>query len=246
MKVILLASLTLTLVVPPVLAVSPVIRTMKPAGGKRGTEVVVTMTGQRLGDTKEILFYQPGIQVTKIEAANGDQVKAYFKISKDTPPGLYDFRLRTATGITALRTFSVGVLEELTEVEPNNDFAKPQAILMNVTVNGVAANEDIDYYAIRAKKGERITVEIEGIRLGLTLFDPYVAILNSKRFELASSDDSALVWQDGLVSVVVPEDGTYIIVARGRLCGQRQLSVPPACRQLSAADRDDPGRRQAR
>ena len=85
---------------------------------------------------------------------------------------------------------------------------------MNVTVNGVAENEDIDYYAVKARKGERISVEIEGIRLGLTLFDPYVAILNSRRFELASSDDSALGWQDGIVSVAAPEDGTYIIVAR--------------------------------
>ncbi|HWE39601.1 MAG TPA: PPC domain-containing protein, partial [Isosphaeraceae bacterium] len=65
-----------------------------------------------------------------------------------------------------------------------------------------------------AKKGDRITAEVEGIRLGLTLFDPYVAILDAKRFELASSDDAALTWQDGFVSVVAPEDGTYIILAR--------------------------------
>ena len=113
-----------------------------------------------------------------------------------------------------MKTFSVGTLKEVAEVEPNNDFAKPQTIDMNVTVNGVAGNEDIDYYEVRATKGERITVEVEGIRLGLTLFDPYVAILNAKRFELASSDDSALIWQDGLVSLVAPEDGTYVIAVR--------------------------------
>ena len=102
----------------------------------------------------------------------------------------------------------------MAEVEPNNDFAQPQPIAMNVTVNGVADNEDVDYYAVKAKKGDRITAEVEGIRLGLTLFDPYVAILDAKRFELESSDDSALVWQDGFVSVVAPEDGTYIVVVR--------------------------------
>ena len=71
------------------------------------------------------------------------------------------------------------MLKDVEEVEPNNDFAKPQSIAMNVTVNGVADNEDIDYYAVEAKKGDRITAEVEGIRLGLTLFDPYVAILDS-------------------------------------------------------------------
>ena len=108
----------------------------------------------------------------------------------------------------------MGTLRDVAEVEPNNDFARPQMIGINVTVNGVAGNEDIDYYEVRAKKGERITVEVEGIRLGLTLFDPYVAILNAKRFELASSDDNALIWQDCFVSLVAPEDGPYIIAVR--------------------------------
>jgi hypothetical protein len=214
MKRILLGTLVLIVLVRPALAISPVIRTMKPAGGQRGTELVVTLTGQRLGDSRDILFYEPGIRVTRIAADNDDQVKATLAIDRDAAPGLYDFRLRTATGITPLKTFSVGVLPEVEEKEPNNDFAKPQPIPMNVTVNGVAANEDVDYYAVKAKKGERITAEIEGIRLGLTLFDPYVAILSEKRFELASSDDSALIWQDGLVSVVAPEDGSYIVLAR--------------------------------
>ena len=206
--------LALTIAAAPSLAASPSLRGMKPVGGQRGTEVVVTLTGQRLADAREILFYQSGIEVTKIEAGKDDQVLATLKIAADAPLGLHDFRVRTATGVSALKTFSVGVLKDVAEVEPNNDFAKPQPIDMNVTVNGIADNEDIDYYAVNAKKGERITVEVEGIRLGLTLFDPYVAILNAKRFELRSNDDSALIWQDGFVSVVAPEDGTYIIAAR--------------------------------
>ena len=83
-----------------------------------------------------------------------------------------------------------------------------------MTVNGVADNEDVDYYAIQAKKGDRITAEVEGIRLGVTLFDPYVAIMDAKRFELSSSDDAALIWQDGFASVIAPADGTYVIQVR--------------------------------
>lgn len=214
MKRTISALVVLLTLAPPVMAINPVVRSMKPVGARRGSEVEVTLSGQRLADTLGVLFYEPGIVVTKITAGKDDQVKATFKISPDATPGTYDFRLQTATGISSLRTFSVGVLEEVEEKEPNNDFARPQAINMNVTVNGVAANEDIDYYAVKARKGERITAEIEGIRLGLTLFDPHVSILNSKRFELASSDDSPLVWQDSVVSLAAPEDGTYIIAAR--------------------------------
>ena len=62
--------------------------------------------------------------------------------------------------------------------------------------------------------GHRITAEIEGLRLGLTFFDPYVAIMDSKRFELARSDDAPLLRQDCVASIIAPEDGTYIIAAR--------------------------------
>jgi hypothetical protein len=214
MKSIILASLGILIAAVPAWAVAPTVRLIQPVGGQRGTEVAVTLTGQRLADIQEILFYQPGITVTKISGANDAQAVATFKIAAGAELGLHDFRVRTATGISSLKTFSVGTLRDVAEVEPNNDFARPQMISINVTVNGVAGKEDIDYYELRAKKGERITVEVEGIRLGLTLFDPYVAILNAKRFELASSDDNALTWQDCFVSLVAPEDGPYIIAVR--------------------------------
>jgi hypothetical protein len=214
MKSIVLASMGLLFLAPPAWAIAPVVRLIQPVGGQRGTELAVTLSGQRLGDIQEILFYQPGINVTKIVGGQEPRAVVTFKISETAALGLHDFRVRTATGVSSLKTFSVGTLKEAAEVEPNNDFARPQKIDMNVTVNGVAGNEDIDYYEVHATKGQRITVEVEGIRLGLTLFDPYVAILNAKRFELASSDDSALIWQDGLVSLVAPEDGTYVIAVR--------------------------------
>ncbi|WP_422931017.1 PPC domain-containing protein [Singulisphaera sp. PoT] len=195
-------------------AASPNMASLRPQGGQRGTEVVVTLGGARLADAKELMFYQPGITTTKLEVVNDGAVKATLKIAPDCPLGLHDLRLRTATGISELRSFSVGALKEVNEVEPNNEFASPQPITMNTTVNGVADNEDADYYVVEAKKGERISAEVEGVRLGITHFDPYVAILDSKRFELASSDDSALVWQDGAASAIAPADGKYMILVR--------------------------------
>src|SRR5262249_58898713 len=90
----------------------------------------------------------------------------------------------------------------------------PQKIPLNVTVLGVIDSEDVDYFAFEAKKGQRVTVEIEAMRLGTTLFDPYVAILDSKRFELAASDDAPLLGQDAVASVIIPADGTYVVQVR--------------------------------
>ena len=74
-------------------------------------------------------------------------------------------RLRTATGISELRTFWVGALPIVEEKEPNSDFAAPQKVPMNVTVHGVVQSEDVDYFLVEAKKGQRLTAEIEGMRL---------------------------------------------------------------------------------
>ena len=174
----------------------------------------MTFSGARLGDALEVVFYQPGISTLSIKKVNDNAVTARLKLGPDCAPGLHDLRVRTATGISELRTFSVGTLKEVAEAEPNGDFARPQPIAMNVTVNGVAENEDVDYYVVEAKKGERITAEVEGHRLGIVEFDPYVAILDARRFELAASDDAALVLRDGFTSILAPADGKYIVQVR--------------------------------
>jgi hypothetical protein len=195
-------------------AASPSLTAVRPVGGQRGTELDVVFSGARLGDAREIFFYQPGITAVSIKKVDDNSVTVRLKIAANAPLGLHDLRVRTATGISELRTFSVGELKEVSEVEPKNDFAAPQPIPMNVTVTGVADNEDVDYYVVEAKKGDRISVEVEGMRLGITTFDPAVAILNTRRFELASSDDAALILQDGFASILAPEDGKYIVQVR--------------------------------
>ena len=218
MKILLARSLSTAflalLVASTVQGASPSLTGVRPLGGQRGTEVVVDLTGARLGDAQEVFFYQSGISTTKIQVVADNHVKATFKIQGDAPLGLHDIRLRTATGVSELRTFSVGALKEVAEVEPNDDFSRPQKVEFGTVVNGVARSEDVDYYAFEAKKGDRITAEVEGARLGIALFDPYVAIMDSKRFELASSDDAALIWQDAFASVVAPSDGTYLVQVR--------------------------------
>lgn len=196
-------------------AASPTLGVITPRGGQRGTEVEFTFHGARLKDAQEILFYTPGFTAGKIEVVNDNVVKTKIKIAADARLGQHNVRVRTASGISDLKTFFVGALPEIYEKEPNNEFKSPQKIPLNVTVNGTIENEDVDYFAVDCKKGQRLSVEIEGMRLAnQTIFDPAIAILNSKRFEIAVSDDSAFAGQDGVMSVIIPEDGTYTIMVR--------------------------------
>ncbi len=195
-------------------AASPSLGGIQPRGAQRGTEAVLTFSGGRLADAQEVLVYYPGITVKKLEVVNAAQLKVTVAIAPDCRLGEHAFRVRTATGISEVRTFWVGALPVIEEVEPNSEFDKPQPIALNATVHGVVAAEDQDYFVVECKKGQRLSVEVEAMRLGVTFFDPYVAILDSKRFELAIGDDSPLSAQDGGCSVVIPTDGKYIIQIR--------------------------------
>src|SRR5438093_5598357 len=112
-------------------AASPNLAAITPRGGQRGTDMVLSFNGARLSDAKEILFYYPGITVTKLEVVNDTQVKATVKIAADCRLGEHAMRLRTATGTSELRTFYIGALPNIDEKEPNNDFAHPQKIPLN-------------------------------------------------------------------------------------------------------------------
>ena len=192
----------------------PEIDQFTPRGGQRGTEVEVIFSGQRLGDARGLLFYEPGITLKSLEVLPDKRVKAHFLLAGDCLLGPHALRLQSATGISNLVTFSVGALPDTNEIEPNNDFAKPQKINLNSTVNGVVLNEDVDYFAVEAKKGQRLSVEVEGLRLGESFFDPSVAIMDTNRFVLASADDTPLLRQDCACSVIIPRDGAYVIQVR--------------------------------
>ncbi|NDG22075.1 MAG: peptidase, partial [Euryarchaeota archaeon] len=177
-------------------AASPVFTKILPRGGKPGTTVDVTFYGDRMKDIREVLFYSKGLSVSEIkpDEKNGNKVaRGKLAIAPDAKIGEHKLRIITNSGISALKTFWVGPYETVLETEPNSDFAEPQIVAMNQTIEGRTDSEDVDYYAVAVKKGQRLSVEVEAMRLGNILFDPYVAILNEKRFELAAADDTALL-----------------------------------------------------
>lgn len=203
-------------------AFSPQLNVIQPRGGQLGTEVAVTFHGDRLFEPQDILFYQKGISFKDL-AKGKDQksVKATFVIAPDAALGEHNMRLRCKSGFSYVRSFWVGQFPTVDEAKTkdnkrdlNDSFDSPQDVSQNVTVHGTTLNEDADYYRVQAKKGQRLSVEVEGLRLGRELFDPSIAILNSQRFEIAANDDLPLLKRDCATSIIVPEDGAYTILIR--------------------------------
>ncbi len=203
----------------------PVVSLVNPPGLQRGTEAEVLITGARIGDAKELLFYEPGVEVTSLTPDGDNKVKVKLKAAADCQPGLHALRLVTETGISNLRYFGVSPLPEVQEAEPNSDFATPQPATLNTTINGVVTNEDVDYFVVELAEGQKITCELEGIRIGSEMFDPFVAILDEKRFEVASSDDAPLLQQDCVCSMKAPRAGKYIIEVRESSFGGNERSL---------------------
>ena len=73
----------------------------------------IRIIGDRFADAQEILWYDPGFSVTELKADPGNFITAKLAIDADCELGLHGFRVRTATGISNLITFSVGALPEV-------------------------------------------------------------------------------------------------------------------------------------
>lgn len=195
-------------------AFSPELEIIEPRGAQRGTTVDIQFLGKRLEDAAEIVMYEPGITISEIVKNEAGEIVAKAVIAADAALGEHSMRVRTTGGITEVRSFWVGQFPTVMEVEPNETFATAQRVELNTTVQGIAKNEDDDYYVCSVKKGQRLSVEVEAMRLGRVFFDAYVAILDPKGFEVAACDDAPLLRNDAFASIIAADDGDYRVVVR--------------------------------
>ena len=195
-------------------ASSPQLNLILPRGVQRGADHQLVFSGARLNDAEEIFLYDSGIEVLGLEQLDANQIRVSIRVNADCRLGEHVAQVRTRHGISEFRNFFVGPFPEVAEAEPNNDFATPQPVELGQTIAGVVASEDVDYYQVEMVAGQRLSVEIEGIRLAGPFWDPFISILDENRFELAASDDSFLLQQDGHLSILAPHNGKYWIAVR--------------------------------
>lgn len=210
-----LAAILLSGIASSTLAAEPELQRLEPQGAQRGTEVEVKLFGIRLADQPEqLLFYEPGINVEKIESVDAKQATCVLRIDENCRIGRHAVRLRTSSGLTNLMTFHVGSLKEIVEAEPNDTTENAQAIENNVVINGVVKQGETDVFLLDVAEGERLSIEIEGIRLGRTLFDPLIELRDERGKVLATSDDQPAAQQDAFVTTHVRNAGKVFIHVR--------------------------------
>jgi hypothetical protein len=229
-----------------------------PRGGPQGERVEVEFHGFSLENPREILFYQQGITAANFVpfAKAGDGFKVQFQIAPNCPSGEHVLRVRTATALSDAVTFWVSPFRTEYEFEnkigENDSIAKARPVPMNATVEGQilpGPEMDRDFYRVEARQGQRISVEVEAVRLGTLHFggenDLEVFVFDANGKEISHNDDSSLYVQDRCfrssrraVVRILSKSGSRSSTRRAR----------PGTARISAHFRDPPpfSRREAR
>jgi hypothetical protein len=130
-------------------------------------------------------------------------------IDDDVPPGYYDVRFVGKDGVSNPRVFVVGVLNEVAEKEPNNDFDQAQKVPIGTTVTGaISSPTDVDYTAFTGRKGQRVTITCLCASIDSRLY-PELSLIDPSGRKMFTS--RPLPERDGVIDVTLPEDGDYTI-----------------------------------
>lgn len=183
----------------------PSLEALRPPIGTRGTEFSVIARGSSLGEVKEVLTYRDGMKFLAIEKVNDDEVKLTFSSTPDTPLGVYPIRLRSAGGLSELRTITLTPFPTVEEISSES----PQLVAMNSTVVGSLEGDAVDTYEILVAAGQRFSGEVHAVRLGHNLLDTKLTVVDPNGMPVLDADDSPLLNQDPSFSWIAKTPGRY-------------------------------------
>ena len=165
-------------------AAEPSVESLNPRVLQRGVTSEVKFVGAGLTHCRELKFYSPGIQCSKLEVVDDYSIVATLKLDPDCKIAGHAFRLRSDEGFSELRTLHVSrfpVMVEPARKSVDEVIAVPLETVNSlptqaVTIVGVLQDGDYDRYTVALKKGQRLTAEVEAIRLGGDLLDTVLTV----------------------------------------------------------------------
>ncbi|GIW80757.1 MAG: hypothetical protein KatS3mg105_2564 [Gemmatales bacterium] len=198
---------------------APLINMPMPMGIQAGTRLELQLTGTRLNHPLAVWTDIPHAKVAiPMDNKNGtdpSKLRLSFEVPKDTPVGIYSFRLATRRGLSNVRLFCVDDLPQVLETGGNNTPGKAQTITYPCVVIGRVDQESDDYFKIAVKAGQRIAFDVLGRRLG-GLIDPQITLLDDKGRQLprAHNNDAPGCQTDCRLVYTFSHDGFAMIRIR--------------------------------
>ncbi len=190
---------------------------------QRGTVTTVHLRCAWLPSAEDILFYSPGLvcqDLTLLEQSkglppDGREYLATIRVSADCRIGQHRFRIRDRGGLSTLHTLYVGPLPRLAERLRATTFEDPQDVALNTTVSGyISEVGQLDWYRVMVKKGQRLNVDVQAVRMAQGLFDAHVTVFDARARVLAESDDTGLGLHDPITGLIAGTSGPCMIAIR--------------------------------
>ncbi len=165
----------------------------------------------------------------------GETVRVKVTIAENAEPGLRQWRLRTATGLSNPMRFAIGQHTEVNEAEPPLEFdfeaysggtqaarkagkkhaAITPPVSLPVTINGRILPGEVDKFTFHARKEQQIVLAVQARQLIPYLadavpgwFQAVVALFDASGHELAFADGYRFD-PDPVLFYKIPEDGDY-------------------------------------
>lgn len=195
---------------PETLADPPALEHLFPAGAPLGTTNRVQIEGKWAAWPITVWTDSPEI------TASAETNKAFVQIviGTNAVPGAHWVRIYDDEGASEPRIFVAGTGIEIADTEPNDSFAKAQALeRLPVTINGrLDKSGDVDSFSVHLRKGEWLCATVDSYTLMSTV-DALLRLVTNEGRQLAWNHDDAtldprLVWQ-------APVDGEFVLQLMG-------------------------------
>src|SRR5262249_37840497 len=176
-----------------------------PLGGRADSMVTLEIVGKDLDEVKTLHFDHAGF---KAEYLKPNQFRV--AIAANVPVGTHEVRAVGKYGISGARLFAVSRnLTEVAEKEPNDSPEQAQAVPMNCAVNGYCDGNGDDFFRFPARKGERIVIDCQALRLDSTL--RATLVLSTLGGKPLARSKPYYERTDPLLDFVAPAAGEYLL-----------------------------------
>lgn len=188
-------------------AAAPKLDHFYPVAVPVGTTTAVAAVGKITPWPPQVWTDAPGISF-RAEKKSGE---FSVEVSADAPVGPHLIRVFNETGASAPRFLIVTAGPQVTEAEPNDEFAKPQLVeSLPAAINGrLSKSGDVDSYAVKLEAGQTLIAAVEAYRLGSPV-DAVLRLVDTRGLELAFNHDDGRTL-DPLLVWTAKMAGTYVL-----------------------------------
>lgn len=191
--------------------------TIYPPFAKAGETVQVSLTGTELEDISALTFSDPRIIGEPVTRPGNEEFKtpAYREtytynvtVPADIKPGIYEVRAKGYFGLSTARPFTI-VPANSVEAQDSANHATPetaQPLEIGATVTGRIEAKKVDWYALTAKKGQRLLIQVYGERIDSKL-NGQLGLYDAQGRELEQNRQH--FGRDPFLDFTAPEDGVY-------------------------------------